>query len=483
MNNTFNRIWRLSLVVISMLMGTSLASAQNSIPCTAEEFNFSAYTSIDGKIEGGYNGLGSFKNGYTVTYVLNNTVQQAYTIKFAYKGGHSATTVEFTFTDQDYNEVKASKTVEVVSDWAYTEVDVPELPAGDITMVMKFTIPSGVWCCNMKEMSFSAQSSEKYVELPTTAFDLQRYTENQTELAEEKRSSTTLESFKNGSYVTYLLNNTIEKKYIIAFEGGTPRDDASIDVIITNKETGEEFVSQSVNVENTGDWNITKLYLVELPQMAVDKYVLKLVFKSSGGNWTANLKNLRFVDETTLTAVADGAIITLGSPWSTSGQIKCANIIDSSRNGAKAVFLAKNTDTETAFDLVAKAATPNEGVQLKVSALTLGGDTLSTKTLDVVQGADWNTTQDLIYELGKLPSGCFFVVLDIIKNDGSWAVNIHEMSFEINEVPTGIVSAIKDSNSTFDVYDLKGHAVARKVTSLKALPQGVYVVKGKVIVK
>ena len=39
--------------------------------------------------------------------------------------------------------MKASKTVQVVSDWAYTELDIPELPEGDITMQMEFTIPSG----------------------------------------------------------------------------------------------------------------------------------------------------------------------------------------------------------------------------------------------------------------------------------------------------------------------------------------------------
>ena len=443
MKTVFTSARRLLMAVAAMLIASTWATAQNTIPCTADEFDFSAYDAIDGKIEGGYNGLGSFRNGYTVTYTLNNTVQQAYTIKFAYKGGHSATTIEFTFTDQDYNEVKASKTVQVVSDWAYTELDVPELAQGDITMVMKFTIPSGTWCCNMKEMSFSAQSSEKYVELPTVAFDLLRYTENQTEQAEDQRTSTALTSFKNGKYVTYLLNNTIENSYLVAFEAGTNRDDASVDVIVTNKETGEEICSQNVPIANTGGWNTTNLYLVELPTLAVDKYVLKLVFNSSATNWTANLYNLQFKDAAALTEAADGNTIKKGSPWSTSGTIKCADkVIDSDRNGAKAVYLASNSKAEAAFNLVVKAATPNQGVQLKVSALTISGDTIATKTLDVAQGSDWNTTEDYIYELGTLPEGYFFVVLDIIKNDNSWAVNIHEIAFV--DVTTTAIQSMKN---------------------------------------
>ena len=100
MKTVFTSARRLLMAVAAMLIASTWATAQNTIPCTADEFDFSAYDAIDGKIEGGYNGLGSFRNGYTVTYTLNNTVQQAYTIKFAYKGGHSATTIEFTFTDQ-----------------------------------------------------------------------------------------------------------------------------------------------------------------------------------------------------------------------------------------------------------------------------------------------------------------------------------------------------------------------------------------------
>lgn len=452
------------MMLVTMLVALFAAipqtgnAQQNSIPCTADEFNFSYYTSIDGKTEGGYNGLGSFRNGYKVTYLLNNTSQQAYTIKFAYKGGHSATTINFTFTDQDFNEVKASKTVQVVSDWAYTELDIPELPEGDITMQMEFTIPSGTWCCNMKEMSFSAQSSEKYVELPTPTFDLLRYTENQTAQAEEQRTSTTLESFKNGSYVTYLLNNTVANKYLIAFEAGTPRDDAAVNITITDKETGSvELYNEDITIANTGSWNTWKTYIATLPEMAVGKYTLKLTFKSSATNWTANMQNLRFADAATVNNVADESTINFAKPWATSGTIKCAAIIDSDRNGAKAVYLAK-TEAAADYNLVVKAATPNDGVQLKVSALKLDGDTIATNTLNVVKGADWNTTQDLTYELGQVPEGLFYVVFDIIKNDNSWAVNIHEAAFAKNTA-TAISDERFNMSTSGKMFNLRGQRV------------------------
>lgn len=442
MKTIFTSARRLLMAVAAMLIASTWASAENSIPCTADEFDFSAYESIDGKTEGGYNGLGSFRNNMKVVYKLNNTAQQAYTIRFAYKGGTAGTTIKFTFEDQDYNTVEASKTVSRVDDWAYTEVDIPELGYGKITMTMTF-LADGYWACNMKEMSFSAQSAEKYVELPAQSFDLLRYTDNQTEQAADQRTSTALTSFKNGKYVTYLLNNTVENSYLVAFEAGTPRDDASIDVILSNKETGEAVCSQNVAIANTGDWNTTNLYLVKLPTLAVDKYVLKLVFNSSATNWTANLYNLQFKDAAALTEAADGNTIKKGSPWSTSGTIKCADkVIDSDRNGAKAVYLASNSKADAVFNLVVKAATPNQGVQLKVSALTISGDTIATKTLDVAQGSDWNTTEDYIYELGTLPEGYFFVVLDIIKNDNSWAVNIHEIAFV--DVTTTAIQSMKN---------------------------------------
>lgn len=452
------------MMLVTMLVALFAAipqtgnAQQNSIPCTADEFNFSLYDAIDGKIEGGYNGLGSFTDGNTVTYTLNNTSRQAYTIKFAYKGGTNSTcTIDFTFTDQDFNEVKASKTVQKVDDWAYTEVDVDELPEGDITMVIKFS-GCGRWAPNMKEMSFSAQSSEKYVELPTQVFDLTRYTENQTSQAEDQRTSTSLESFKNGTYVTYLLNNTIAGKYLISFEAGTPRDDAAVNITITDKETGlTELYNEDITIANTGSWNTWKTYIATLPEMAVGKYTLKLTFKSSATNWTANMQNLRFADAATVNNVADESTINFAKPWATSGTIKCAAIIDSDRNGAKAVYLAK-TEAAADYNLVVKAATPNDGVQLKVSALKLDGDTIATNTLNVVKGADWNTTQDLTYELGQVPEGLFYVVFDIIKNDNSWAVNIHEAAFAKNTA-TAISDERFNMSTSGKMFNLRGQRV------------------------
>lgn len=469
------------MMLVTMLVALFAAipqtgnAQQNSIPCTADEFNFSLYDAIEGKIEGGYNGLGSFKNGYKVTYVLNNTSQQAYTIKFAYKGGHSATTINFTFTDQDFNEVKASKTVQVASDWAYTELDIPELPEGDITMQMEFTIPSGTWCCNMKEMSFSAQSSEKYVELPTPTFDLLRYTENQTAQAEEQRTSTSLESFKNGTYVTYLLNNTVENKYLISFEAGTPRDDASVDVIITNKETGEAFSETNVPIANTGDWNTTKLYLVELPQMAVDKYVLKLVFNSTATNWTANLKNLQFKDAASLTNMEDGTI-TLGSPWSTSGQIKCATIIDSTRDGAQAHYLLKNSTEGATYNITALTATPNAGVSIMITALTLAGDTLATQTYECETCANWTDYKELKLKVENTPVGFILFAIDIKKSDGSWCANIGSitMTLEGAEVYVNLPA----DNFDLRLYTENQSAQAedkRTATKLESFKNGSYV--------
>ncbi|MBP1540978.1 MAG: carbohydrate-binding protein [Prevotella sp.] len=451
-----------------------IRAEQNSIPCTAADFNFSLYDAIDGKIESGYNGLGSFKNGYTVTYTINNTAKQAYTVKFAYKGGSNPTTIDFTFTDQDHNEVKASKTVQVVSDWAYTEVDVDELPEGDVKMVMKFTV-SGAWACNMKEMSFSAQSSEKYVELPTQSFDLTRYTENQTQQAEEQRTSTALTSFKNGGYVTYLLNNTMEKKYLVAFEAGTNRDDASVDVIITNKETGEEFSTTNVPVANTGDWSVTKLYLVELPQMAVDKYVLKLKFNSSGTNWTANLYNLQFKDAAALTLMEEGTI-TLGSPWSTKGQIKCATIIDSTRDGAQAVYLMKNSTAGATYNMVVEAATPNAGVSIDLTVTALDGTLLATQTYECETCTSWTDYKQLKLNIPAVPEGFCLLTIDIHKSDGQWCTNIGSITM----TQEGVAVYVDLPTDNFDLTKYTENQTQqaeeqRTATKLESFKNGAYV--------
>ncbi len=477
MRHTITLKTRLLAAVAFLLAALPLTGSaqQNSIPCTADEFNFSLYDAIDGKTEGGYNGLGSFKNGYTVTYTLNNTEQQAYTIKFAYKGGHSATTIEFTFTDQDYNEVKASKTVQVVSDWAYTELDIPELAQGDVTMVMKFTIPSGTWCCNMKEMSFQAQSAEKYVELPTVAFDLLRYTENQTTQAEDQRTSTKLEAFKNGSYVTYLLNNTIENNYLLAFEASTDRDDASIDVIITNKETGEELCTQNVVVKNSGSWNEWNLYMVKLPTLAVDKYVLKLKFNSSGSNWTANLQNLQFKDASALTNMEDGNI-TLGSPWTTKGQIKCATIIDSTRDGAQAQYLMYNSTPGATYNMVVEAATPNAGVSIDLTVITLDGQVLATQTYECETCTDWKDYKQLKLSVPAVPEGFCFLVIDIHKADGQWCTNIGSITMTLE----GAAVYVDLPAATFDLTKYTENQTSqaedqRTATKLESFKNDTYV--------
>ena len=48
---------------------------------------------------------------------------------------------------------------------------------------------------------------------------------------------------------------------------------------------------------------------------------------------------------------------------------------------------------------------------------------------------------------------------------------------------TGIDEVSKNVAEPYDVYDLSGHKVAHQVTTLEGLPNGIYIVNGKKMLK
>lgn len=61
-------------------------------------------------------------------------------------------------------------------------------------------------------------------------------------------------------------------------------------------------------------------------------------------------------------------------------------------------------------------------------------------------------------------------------------IDVRSLDGDDDEV-TGIEGAGEDAIAPYDVYDLSGRKVAHQVTSLDGLPNGIYIVNGKKILK
>ena len=101
------------------------------------------------------------------------------------------------------------------------------------------------------------------------------------------------DSMKNGNYALYQINNTEAGTFKIGFWAATKQSDASLTFQILLDGSDEVYTSvTSETLTNTGNWASYNDYSVNLANVPIGKSKLKIIFNSSGTNYTANVNKI-----------------------------------------------------------------------------------------------------------------------------------------------------------------------------------------------
>ena len=274
-----------------------------------------------------------------------------------------------------------------------------------------------------------------------------------------------MDGFKNGGSGTFVLSNTTAQEYTISFEATTKRDDVSLEFKIMNGET--EVCVKEAKVANTGAWNAWQTFKCYLPELPVaDNLTLVITMKSSGSNWTANVKNVAFSVKTAQdredeqkenepteeeqvvnqipTDDAHPFVLT-GAKIEGSGTVKTDvenGAFDSFKNGATATVLIDCVEAG-AYKIAFMAASKTAGATLKFSFFKEGETEAELeKEIHVQSETNW-AWYEVKDDLGNLTVGKKTLVISFIAAEGeSWTANMKDVKIAFNTDKVEIVNQI-----------------------------------------
>ena len=274
-----------------------------------------------------------------------------------------------------------------------------------------------------------------------------------------------MDGFKNGGTGTFVLSNATAQEYTVSFEASTKRDDVSLEFKIMNGET--EVCVKEAKVANTGAWNAWQTFKCYLPELPVaDNLTLVITMKSSGSNWTANVKNVAFSvktaqdredeqkenepteEEQVVNQIpTDDAhpFVLIGAKIDGSGTVKTDvenGAFDSFKNGATATVQIDCVEAG-AYKIAFMAASKTAGATLKFSFYKEGeSEAELEKEIHVQSETNW-AWYEVKDDLGNLTIGKKTLVISFIAAEGeSWTANMKEVKIAFNTDKVEIVNQI-----------------------------------------
>ena len=261
-----------------------------------------------------------------------------------------------------------------------------------------------------------------------------------------------MDGFKNGGTGTFVLNNATAQAYKISFDAATTRGDVSLEFKITN---GEEVVCQkTATVTNTGKWTDYQTFKCFTPELPVsDNLTLVITLKSSGSNWTANVKNVVFSvkvpgEDDVVNQIPtddDHPFVLTGAKVEGSGTVKTDvenGAFDSFRNGATATVLIDCVEAGF-YKIAFLAASKTAGATLKFSFYKEGeAEAELEKEIAVQSETNW-AWYEVKDDLGDLTVGKKTLVITFIAAEGeTWTANMKDVKIAfstekiVNQIPT-----------------------------------------------
>ena len=282
-----------------------------------------------------------------------------------------------------------------------------------------------------------------------------------------------MDGFKNGGTGTFVLNNATAQAYKISFDAATTRGDVSLEFKITN---GEDVVcQQTATVANTGKWTDYQTFKCFTPELPVsDHLTLVITMKSSGSNWTANVKNVVFSvkvpgEDDVVNQIPtddDHPFVLTGAKVEGSGTVKTDvenGAFDSFKNGATATVLIDCVEAG-AYKIAFLAASKTAGATLRFSFFKEGEDEAELEKEIAVQSETnwaWYEVKD---DLGDLTVGKKTLVITFIAAEGeTWTANMKDVKIAfstekiVNQIPT-------DADHPFVLTDaeIEGNGTVKK---------------------
>ena len=305
----------------------------------------------------------------------------------------------------------------------------------------------------------------------------------------------TLWDSKHGTNITFLLSNATAQEYTVTFEAASKKDGVKAVFTIMDGET--EICQKEVAVNNTGNWGTyetVKCYLPELP--ASSSLTMNMKLLSTGGNYTANVRNLAVAVKTAQdkedenkeeekeeivnqipTDDANPFVLTaaeISGTGTAKNDVENGNL-DSFKNGATATF--KVNCTKEGTYKVAFAAGSKTGASLHFAFFAAGSETAELEKDVVVEGTGGWSWFDVEAPLGQLTVGEKTLVITFTAAEGqTWTTNMKDVKFTI-DTNTGI-NGITVKGISNDVYTIDGKAVAPSKAK-----RGLYIIDGKKVVK
>lgn len=403
-----------------------------SLPSTTAAFDLAKATAVtthsDANVSNGY--LDYYQAGNNVTFFLNVTEAADYVLSF----GESNNTDNYDGTgyvlvvldnmDSNNSTITNSVAVPYTSSWtAYVNkyLFFENLPTGNYSL--KFLLVGGGPRVTTIQMR---KKSSTFVTLPATFTndDYSKGTFNDGKYVDNSN----LDSFKDGGTATYLL----DVKYnlnALSFSGATPRTDAKATFTFTNLSTSAETskeVTISQTSTNSSVWTTYQTFTASDFSLAAGQYQLVITMNSTSGQYTANVKDLKFgatvdlSEEATNTIYDCTADVTLTrsiskDKWSTivlPFDIESNDVETIFGTGAKVAELTSSSNattlnfTTTLTDNKMKA---NQPYAIKVAtdftSATINNVTIIAGTPTQTVG-NWNFVGT--YENGTIPDGSYY---------------------------------------------------------------------------
>ena len=261
-----------------------------------------------------------------------------------------------------------------------------------------------------------------------------------------------MDGFKNGGTGTFILSNATAQEYTISFEATTKRDDVNVEFKIMNGE--DEVCVKDAKVANTGAWNVWQTFKCYTPELPIsDNLTLIITLKSSGSNWTANVKNVVFSvkvpgEDDVVNQIptdADHPFVLTGAKVDGSGTVKTDvenGAFDSFKNGATATVLIDCVEAG-AYKIAFMAASKKTGATLKFSFYKEGETEAELeKEIPVQSETNW-AWYEVKDDLGNLTVGKKTLVISFIAAEGeSWTANMKDVKIAFNTDKVEIVNQI-----------------------------------------
>lgn len=125
------------------------------------------------------------------------------------------------------------------------------------------------------------------VTIPTTAGTYIDWNDATLSNASVENNGANIGSTGASTVATFTLNNTTQQDYVLTFATGT-KNEAAMQVTLTNTSTNDVVLTKNVEIVNTGSWSLSTVRRFFLSQLPVGNYELKFDVteaSSYAGNW------------------------------------------------------------------------------------------------------------------------------------------------------------------------------------------------------